>query len=58
LKRFSRSLFVLLALVSTMGTLSFGCSKSEDDTKAVTPPAGAPVKPEGGGGAPPPKTHD
>jgi len=41
-----------------MGTMSFGCAKSDDDTKPVAPPAGAPVKPEGGGAAAPPKTHD
>jgi len=58
LKRLSRSLFALAALVAAMGTMSFGCAKSEDDTKPVTPPAGAPVKPEGGGAAAPPKTHD
>jgi len=59
LKRFSRSLFVLLALATAMGTMTFGCAKSDDDTKPAAPPAAdSPVKSGGGTGAAPPKTHD
>jgi len=42
-----------------MGTMSFGCAKSDDDTKPSAPPAAdSRVKQEGGQGAAPPKTHD